>query len=221
MSESKTFVPGTETENTPAYEGRTNDYYKRGNQRPTGYETFVGGTESPFAPAEPTNNHSHALSTKPVVGFLYSISRTSVGEYWPLHLGSNTIGSSAKCDIQLSEATVSGEHADLVVRQMKSPAKLIASVTDARSTNGTMINGASLGFSSQECFNGDVITFGEHYQCVLLLIDPKVYGLESSADFIPVGKIDTNPFPHTPVDIPNPGTDNAGRQFGGGGTVGM
>lgn len=217
MSENKTFVPGTETENTPAYEGRTNDFYERGNRKPSGYETYVGGTESPFAPVEPSNATVHALSSKPVVGFLYSISRTSVGEYWPLHVGSNTIGSSAKCEIQLSEATVSGEHADLVVRQMKKPTKLIASIADARSTNGTMINGESLGFSAQECFNGDVITFGEHYQCVLLLVDPKVYGLEVSADFIPVGKKVTNPFPPTP----GPGTDDSKRQTGGGGTIGM
>ena len=31
-------------------------------------------------------------SGKPVVGFLYSISKTAAGEFWPIHIGQNTIG---------------------------------------------------------------------------------------------------------------------------------
>ena len=33
-----------------------------------------------------------AQAAVPVVGFLYSISRQGFGEYWPLHVGTNTIG---------------------------------------------------------------------------------------------------------------------------------
>ena len=125
-------------------------------------------------------------SSKPVVGFMYSISRQGVGEYWPLHVGANTIGSTPNCDICLREATVSAEHAVLVVRKMKNPEKTIASISDARSTNGTMVNGESLGFSAVECVNGDVITVGESYELVLLLIDAKALGLKVADNFIPL-----------------------------------
>lgn len=98
-----------------------------------------------------TQSPSVATNQKPIVGFLYSISKSMAGEFWPLHIGSNTIGRSANCDVSLGEATVSEEHAVLVVRQMKNPEKIIASICDSRSTCGTMINGESLGFDQREC----------------------------------------------------------------------
>lgn len=123
---------------------------------------------------------------KPIVGLLYSISRTAAGEYWPLHLGQNTIGQNPDCDIQLAEGTVSVDHAVIMVRKMKNPDKVIASITDARSTNGTMLNGKSLGFSAEECKNGDIITIGDNYEMYLVLIDPASLGLKVSDNFIPV-----------------------------------
>lgn len=139
--------------------------------------------------AQPQNMGTTGFSSvnvKPVVGFVYSISRQGVGEFWPLHIGANTIGTSPSCDICLREATVSAEHAVLVVRKMKNPEKTIASISDARSTNGTMVNGESLGFSAVECVNGDVITIGENYELVLLLIDTKALGLKVAENFIPL-----------------------------------
>lgn len=224
MSQNKTIVLGTETEATPAYEGRTSDYYERGNHAPVARETYVGAPAG-VVPAASETPKPVGFAGKPVVGFLYSISRTAVGEYWPLHIGVNTIGSSAQCDVQLCEATVSEEHAELVVRLKKKPASLIASITDAHSTNGTMINDESLGFSAQECFNGDVIVFGENYKCVLLLIDPSVYGLEVCKDFIATGVKPKAPStvgepPHFPPVGGGPfGTDGDDRAEGG--TVGM
>lgn len=139
---------------------------------------------------------------KPVVGFLYSISRTAAGEYWPLYQGQNTIGKSPNCDIQLLEGTVSQEHAVVMVRKMKNPEKVIASVTDARSTNGTMLNGQSLGFSAEECKNGDIITIGDNYELYLVLVDPASLGLKVSDKFISVegedegdGYMDEGPSP--------------------------
>ncbi len=66
----------------------------------------------------------------PVVGFLYSISRQGIGEYWPLHIGSNKIGRSGNCDICLKEGTVSDIHAELNIKQMKTTHKILASIKD-------------------------------------------------------------------------------------------
>ena len=49
-----------------------------------------------------------------------------------------------------------------------------------------MVNGESLGFSAVECFNGDIITVGENYELVLLLIDVQTLGLRVSENFIPL-----------------------------------
>ena len=116
---------------------------------------------------------------------MYSISRSGHGEFWPLRIGSNSIGRAEKNNICLSEATVSEEHAVLVVQQMKNPEKVIAWINDSGSTCGTMINGESLGFDRRECVNGDIITIGEHYDLYLILIDAKQIGLNIHRDFIP------------------------------------
>lgn len=67
---------------------------------------------------------------------------------------------------------------------MKNLEKVIASVCDSSSTIGTMINGESLGFEQRECFNGDILTIGAHYDLLLVLIDAKQIGLKVCADFI-------------------------------------
>lgn len=134
-----------------------------------------------------TKHASKKQSSKPLVGFLYSISRTGFGEYWPIHIGPNLIGRSTKCDISLPEGTVSEEHAVIVVRMMKNPQKLDASISDERSSHGTMLNGESISSTRPlECKNGDIITIGECYQLYLVLIDAKSIGLSIAENFINV-----------------------------------
>ncbi|MBR6648719.1 MAG: FHA domain-containing protein [Bacteroidaceae bacterium] len=165
MSSNKTIIPGMED----AYNGQTSFV----NQN-TPFQNSFGSVPTPAS----TKNQ------KPIVGFLYSISKSHSGEFWPLRVGSNSIGRSAGCDVCLGEATVSEQHAILVVRQMKNPEKIIASICDARSTCGTMINGESLGFDQRECFNGDIITIGEHYDLYFILIDAKQIGLSVCQEFM-------------------------------------
>ena len=238
MSQKETIVTGIvdASEKEPAYEGRTSEFYQRGVKTAQAFETIVPEV-SVRQEDEPKKTPKPKETGKPIVGFLYSISRTNMGEYWPLHVGLNTIGSSSKCDVQLMEGTISSEHAELVIRQLKNPAKTIASITDARSTNGTMINGESLGFSPVECFNGNVITFGENYQCVFILIDAASFDLKVAEGFIPVGpqKKEKAPaetiqdenrpprFFHNPANPDTQGTvgmDGASGNMGGG-TIGM
>lgn len=171
MSSNKTIIPGMEDAYTeqPSY-GRQNSMVQDGTHVP-----------NPFGTVQKAPNMNNQ---KPIVGFLYSISKSASGEFWPLRIGSNSIGRSADCDVCLGEATVSEQHAVLVVRQMKNPEKIIASICDARSTCGTMINGESLGFDQRECYNGDIITIGEHYDLFFILIDAKQIGLNVCRDFM-------------------------------------
>lgn len=172
MSSNKTVIPGMED----AYTGQS-DF---GKQSMNGQgDTCV---PNPFG----INVSSMERPTqKPVIGFLYSISKSGYGEFWPLRIGSNTIGRAMESDVCLGEATVSEQHAVLVVQQMKNPEKVIAWINDSGSTCGTMINGESLGFDRRECLNGDIITIGEHYDLYLILIDAKQIGLNVHRDFIP------------------------------------
>ena len=150
-------------------------------------------------------------------------------------MGQNTIGQAPSCDIVLPEGTVSAEHAVLVVRKMKKPEKVIASISDARSTNGTMLNGESLGFSAVECKNGDILTIGDNYDLFLILVDAAELGLSVSENFIPVQveeeeDINDGPAPFDP-GMTRPGDDYPSYggpippSFGGyapaGGTVGL
>lgn len=173
MSSNKTIIPGMEDASTelPNF-GKQSANVQNGTCIPNPFGTV---------PATPPNVNNQ----KPIVGFLYSISKSASAEFWPVRIGSNSIGRSNDCDISLGEATVSEQHAILVVRQMKNPEKIIASICDARSTCGTMINGESLGFDQRECFNGDIITIGEHYDLYFILIDAKQIGLNVCHNFIP------------------------------------
>jgi hypothetical protein len=193
MSQNKTVIQGLEPADSPNQSGGAGqNFYSRGGQASRG-TVIPGMTDNSGVASDQRVKQSSqqpqqkaAASGKPVVGFLYSVSRTAAGEYWPLHIGQNTIGQNPSCDICLAEGTVSSEHAVLVVRKMKNPEKVIASISDARSTNGTMINGDSLGFSAMECKNGDVITVGDNYELYLILVDAPTLGLSVSENFIAV-----------------------------------
>lgn len=213
MSSNKTIFPGMENNNS--YES-----FNPGAQDMNGASGFnPQGTVFPGMNVPGTDSKSS--TTKPVVGFLYSVSHTAAGEYWPLHVGPNTIGRSPENDICLKEATISEYHAKLVVRVMKNPEKTICSLQDSASTCGSMINGCSLGFDPVECHNGDIITIGEHYQLYLILIDTKTLGLSVDKGFMPVEA----PEPFPPYPTPDPwGTQQPfGDEFNGNpnGTVGL
>lgn len=199
MGSNKTIIPGMEE----AYTDNRN-FGKRENANEPG-GTFVPNQFGTVSSEKSLPTH------KPVVGFLYSISRSGAGEYWPLHIGSNIIGRSKDCDVALEEATVSEQHATLVVQQMKNPEKIIAWINDSGSTCGTMVNGESLGFDRRECFNCDIITIGEHYDLYFILIDAKQIGLNVCRNFMP-----TKSSPKTPnrsQNAQNPYAAAAGTHF--------
>lgn len=201
MSQSKTIIQGIEPDNNRGGYSKAPEsgpsFYSRSNtgrqpSRATIVPGMSGPADQPIAQAGQTmgmNTQQQQPRTttnqgKPVVGFLYSISRTPAAEFWPLHIGPNTIGQDPSCDIVLQEATVSSRHAQIVVRQIKSTGQVIAAITDTMSTNGTMINGDTIGFTPNECRNGDVLTIGNNYELYLILIEAGKLGLKVAENFI-------------------------------------
>lgn len=194
MSQEKTVVPGLGDFNSTNPKSKL---YSRTSTQ-VNSETYNRGTIVPgmeqMAPGVKVSEPNDGKSS-PVVGFLYSISRQGIGEYWPVHLGSNKIGRIETCDICLKEHTVSDIHAELNVKQMKTTHKVLASIKDVGSKNGIFVNDDELDYSTHECFNNDLITIGLNYKLLLILIDVETLGLSVSNDFIPVEEEEDIPFP--------------------------
>ena len=187
MSQDKTAVPGLGEESSSTNKKNRNFYSRASTQVNYDFDnrgTIVPGMEQ-RAPGVNLNESSDG-KTSPVVGFLYSISRQGIGEYWPIHLGRNTIGRAESCDICLREHTISDLHAVLNVKQMKTTHKVLASIKDEGSKNGIFVNEEELDYSTHECFNNDLITIGLNYRLLLILIDTEALGLTVSENFIPV-----------------------------------
>lgn len=186
MSQEKTAVPGMG--NPYSYNPR-NDMYSRTSTH-VNYEARTRGTVVPgmnqMAPGVQQVTEQPTKNTAPVVGFLYSISRQGIGEYWPVHIGCNKIGRSSDCDIVLLENTVSDHHANLNVKQLKTSHKILASIIDVGSKNGIFVNDEELDYTAHECPNNAIIKIGLNYQLLLLLIDAESYGLSVAQEFIPV-----------------------------------
>lgn len=149
----------------------------------TGESTYVEGFGEPH---EVRSSESSHTTNKPLLGFLYSVSRTSMGEFWPLYQGPNTIGRSSDSDIVLNEGTVSSEHACITIYKEEDPDEIYAAVENVRSTNGTRLNGVSIKLNKVECKNMDVIKFGKNYECLFLLIDVVSAGLKQAEEFIAI-----------------------------------
>ena len=185
MSQNRTVYPGVEPESRESRGGRGG--YPGASRREYKGTVFPDRENGRNVAGHVSREGSGKQYSRPVVGFLFSLSRTGFGEYWPIHVGANTIGRSPKCDVFLPEGTVSEEHATIVVRMMKNPRKLDASISDEKSSHGTMLNGESISATHPlECKNGDMIVVGECYQLYLILIDAEVLGLRVAENFIDI-----------------------------------
>ena len=182
MTQSDTYVPGmTGVEDQNLVNGL---YSRTTSSESANYGgTYVPGMSDNVV--EETLPEKKSRNGEPVVGFLYSISRKGIGEYWPLHLGANIIGRSSKCDVQLKEMSVSEKHATLNVKRMKSTNALIASVRDTGSKTGMYLNDEELDYDNHACKNGDVLTVGTCYQLLVILVNANEYGLSVAEKFMP------------------------------------
>ena len=172
----KTIIPGMSVNDSNPSQNQSNSSASK--QKST---VYPGMNMDPSAPQKGPKGND-----KPIMGFLFSVSKTALGEYWPLYVGPNTIGRNASNNICLSESSVSDNHATIVIRQMQNNGVangIFVFVQDVGSTCGTMLNGSTLGFNPEECHSGDIITIGMNYELYLILIDPVALGLAPKKDF--------------------------------------
>jgi hypothetical protein len=144
------------------------------------------GRSMTMFPGMPQEGVQASKEGKPIMGFLFSVSKTPFGEFWPLYVGQNTIGRGANNSICLKEASVSDAHATLTIRKMQKNGEsngVCVFVQDTGSTCGTMLNGETLDFNPRECANGSVITVGANYELYLLLVDADALGLQTKEEF--------------------------------------
>lgn len=125
-----------------------------------------------------------------VVGFLVSYSRKETGEFWPIFMGKNRLGSDSENDVILSEASVSRNHGELVVRLLEdekdeSLNRLIFILSDSNSSSGTKVNGTDLFKSNlvSEVKHGDMLKIGRRYTMLLFCVDTSILGLKVNPDF--------------------------------------
>lgn len=195
MSSNNTRVPGAD-------QAGFHDFYSRAQSQSAHKGTVVPGMHG----VAPKIGDSTSVQPKvPVVGFLYSISRQGFGEFWPLHVGSNKIGRSSDCDICLKEATVSDHHASLNIKQLKSTKKLLASIRDEGSKNGIYVNDEELDYDAHNVMNHDILTIGDNYKLLVIIIDAEELGLTISENFQPTEE--------------NPALENIGFQGDGNATI--
>lgn len=174
MSDNRTVIPGLQGQvpNQPGFHSPVSPL----GINPQGQETNIPGVSQTIV------NRSGS-STGQVFGFLFSVSKSMAGEYWPLMLGSNTIGRGASNSINLGEQTVSETHASIHVISRAN--KLIVYIKDDQSKTGTLLNGELLR-GEADLKDGDIITIGEHYELHVTLINPHDLGLSVREDFQPV-----------------------------------
>lgn len=194
MANDRTLIPGMESNSF-------DDLYSRSSSKSSSSAnsggTYIPGMQENAPGVNPESLQQSFFKSKtsndePVLGFLYSISRRGVGEYWPLHLGANTIGRSSNNAIQLKERTVSEKHAELYVKMMKTTGEIVASVRDCGSKLGIFLNETELGFENANIKNGDILTIGANYRLVVILINAKALGLTVSQEFQAITESDSN-----------------------------
>ena len=192
MSDNKTVVPGLQGQ-FPSQAGFNAPVPPIGIN-PQGQETMIPGVNN----AQVSRN---AVQSGQVFGFLFSVSKSLAGEYWPLMLGSNTIGRGNGNSINLGELTVSETHASIHVISRAN--KLIVYIKDDQSKTGTLLNGELLR-GEADLKNGDIITIGEHYEMYVVLINPYDLGLKVKEEFQPVNVNNVPSSPATTPFGPNP-----------------
>jgi len=110
-----------------------------------------------------------------VCGFLLSVSRDEKGEYWPVRLGDNSMGSSDECCVRLPRGLAEPLHAVLAAR--RADGELTISV---RAHGDVSLNGARVA-GEAACHDRDVMALGDGYQMLLLFADAVRHGLATGS----------------------------------------
>lgn len=188
MANNKTVIPGID--NQPSFQPQGPQINNFNQPMPpfgnVGAQTVCSNAAAPIV---------EGFSPKgQLFGFLFSVSKTMAGEYWPLYLGANTIGRGRQNSIQLLETTVSDNHANIHI--VSRSGKMFASLSDSSSKTGVLLNNELL-ISESYIKNGDVITIGESYELYVILLNAVELNLGVKESFKPAndGPVLPPPFP--------------------------
>ena len=146
----------------------------------------VAGYETPAYSSTYWEDRQEPVRNKPLVGFLVSVSRTPEGEFWPLRLGENIIGSASECSVRLNEAKVSEKHAALIIQiNEEENFQLNVWINGLNATNGTYLNKKLITRQTvTACKNEDKIKIGS-YELLLLLFDVNRHEMKQAERFTP------------------------------------
>lgn len=126
------------------------------------------------------------LQERPLAGILYSVSRDTAGEIFPIYVGRNTIGSEPECDVYLPEDTVSSNHAVLLVRMLPNDEggrTMTVSITDYDSEFGTAVNGTAVEYDPARLSGMERIMIGNAYNFIFIPLDQNALGLIPDSSF--------------------------------------
>ena len=213
MSNDRTFVPGIDDANSADFmysrpsSSTRNTASMNGTVIP-GMSPQTEGMKS--APLEVKSEVQKVASGLPVVGFLYSISNHGIPEYWPLVLGYNSIGRNLDNMIVLKEQTISGLHASIRI-QKKRNEEIDAVIRIEQGRTGVLINDEDVDLQyGSRLHNGDVVTIGNSYKLIAIIINAKAAGLSVAENFIPTKDEPSDDLfetlPKAPRTISDPGT---------------
>ena len=166
--------------------------------------TYIPGMKRSDNPTSPNTERQQVdnvplrieFQNRPVAGILYSVSRDSRGEVFPVYVGRNIIGSHHECDVYLTEETVSSKHAVLLIRLLKGKdgEKITTmSLSDAEAVHGTSINGEQIIDDVCPIDAGDILGFGKAYRFVFIPLDAEKFGLTTDLSFVSIPRKENNP----------------------------
>lgn len=196
MSQNKTIIPGFD--HTPSSAPARNDgmggFYNRSQSAVDRTKTYIpdiykSAVRELAEEQTPQMKAGLNIQGRTIVGVLFSISRFSTGELFPVYIGRNTIGSSEESDVCLPEETISPSHAVLLVRAIENADGghiLKIYLTDYDSEYGTMIGNVALEYEKMECHDHDIISVGLSYKFLLCLFDADKYKLFVDKGFKPI-----------------------------------
>lgn len=191
-------VPGQAPAPAPQAE---NSFYTQSAGAPEG-RTFIPGMKrksydaAPQAEEAPSQTVRLDLQSRPLAGVLYSVSRNSLGEIFPVYIGRNSIGSQPVSDIYLSEKTVSPEHALLLIRKLSLPdgtRRVTMSISDYSTEYGTKVNDQCLDEDVVEIQSGDTLQIGRAYRFVFIPLDAEQYDLFTATNFEATPRVENRP----------------------------
>ena len=227
MSQNKTIIPGMRNiNNIQSQENEMPaDFYRRPQKngpmdRPAEKKTIIGepdptGKTNPIKmekkeeEPQPDKTPKIIMQDRPIVGVLFSVSRKTFGEIFPVYLGRNVIGRDSSCDIILNETTVSERHGVLVVKFNPAIKKHVSSITDTNSSCGTALNGEQIYYDTHVLENNDHILVGTAYELVYIRLDADTLNLKPCPFF-------KEAQPMQPAEDFNPYAPSGGRKKAGG-----